>query len=65
MIKTTFTRLVEAVREQPMRLLPVFLGVFFVLLFTGYVAVSGRMSRQIASELPEDIPEEVAFVSVG
>jgi len=65
MIKTTFTRLVEAVREQPMRLLPVFLGVFFVLLFTGYVAVSGRMSRQIASELPEDLPEEVAFVAVG
>ena len=49
-----FTTLLGTVRHQPLRLLPLFLGLFLLLFFTAFVAVTGRFGRKIADELPED-----------
>ncbi len=65
MVTKVLGRLVAGVRQQPLRLLPLFLGLFMFLFFTGFLALTGRFGRHIEEELPEQLPEEITFVEVG
>ena len=55
MVRKTFDRLVAGVRQEPLRLLPLFLGLFMFLFFAGFLAMTGRFGRKIAEELPEEV----------
>ncbi|HEX8025877.1 MAG TPA: hypothetical protein VF484_06720 [Candidatus Limnocylindrales bacterium] len=60
MIRTTVVRIVAAFRQQPMRLLPLFLGAFLFLTFAAFVAVTGRVGHRFDEELPIDLPPPLA-----
>jgi Na+-transporting methylmalonyl-CoA/oxaloacetate decarboxylase gamma subunit len=69
MLKRSFSRLLAGIRHEPIRLLPLVLGVFMFLLFSILVAATGGIGKRIAEHLPEELPEplsdEVAFAAGG
>jgi hypothetical protein len=61
MMRNLFGRLATAVRHEPIRLLPLLLGLLMFLFFATFVALTGRIGRRVEEELPEGVD----FVTVG